>query len=196
MSWVKSKVYLFLPLGEEGRLPAGRRADGGARCQVAKCLSTSKKPETSGARRHRVSCQLRHVATRRPLPKGALVGGTQYFFPNSLNICSLFSPKLKRAEWPRAGSRTKGETWTSPSPLHPKPPQKKPKQNKKKHFAGHAPMRKTAETRAKPEPPSKDLQSATSRTVGPKTRQNILLDFNVFLWILKTITQLNEYWPN
>lgn len=98
MSWVNCKVYLFLPLGEEGRLAAGRGADGGTWCQVAKCLSTSKKPETSGARRHRASCQLRHVATRRPLPKGALVGGTQYFFPNSLNICSLFSPKLKRAE--------------------------------------------------------------------------------------------------
>lgn len=116
MSRVNCKLYWFLPLGEEGRSAAGSGADGGARCQVAKCLSTSKKPETSRARRHRASCQLRHVATRRSLPKGALVGGTQYFFPNSLNICSLFSPKLKRAEWPRVGARTKGDTETPPQP--------------------------------------------------------------------------------
>lgn len=156
MSWVNCKVYFFLSWGEEGLLAAGRGADGGARCQVAKCLSTSKKPETSGARRHRASCQLRHVATRRPLPKGALVGGTQYFFPNSLNICSLFSPKLKRAEWPRVVPDKRRHCKPS---LPPHPPQKTPSWSRTS--AGNR-----RDSRTKPEPPSKDLDTAALRTAG------------------------------
>lgn len=59
-------------------------------CQVAKCLSTSKARDQRSPPSPAPVPAAPRVSQAAPA-KVALVGGTRYFFPNSLSICSLLS---------------------------------------------------------------------------------------------------------
>ena len=80
--------YLF---SEEGRRLAEDLIAELARCQVAKCLSTSKARDQYSPPPSPAPVPAAPRGSQAAPAKVALVGGTQYFFPNSLSICSLFS---------------------------------------------------------------------------------------------------------
>lgn len=81
-------IYLF---SEEGRRLAEDLIAERARCQVAKCLSTSKARDQYSPPPSPAPVPAAPRGSQAAPAKVALVGGTQYFFPNSLSICSLFS---------------------------------------------------------------------------------------------------------